>query len=200
MERGNAAPPACHGARATPSSFSLHFAKRGEMERRSAQHLLLGRALRHAAPSGAPSRRSSRASVPSLDYKHRSRVIGCRAARFANEGCFLARRNSRYLPIPGRASTPGGRTRIHVSQLLAGGHSTSGRSPDAARVPVASRQRGRRTSGLSRHRSIGAASPAPAPVRPAITTPHESAPRWTRWRNISKIEECCQAEGWSARR
>ena len=33
-----------------------------------------------------------------------------------------------------------------VSRLPAGGRSTSGRSPDAARVPVASRQRGRRPS------------------------------------------------------
>jgi hypothetical protein len=32
-----------------------------------------------------------------------------------------------------------------VSRLPAGGRGASGRSPDAARVPVASRQRGRRT-------------------------------------------------------
>jgi len=39
-------------------------------------------------------------------------------------------------PIPGASVRNGEGPHIRVSQLLAGGHSAPGRSPDAARVPA----------------------------------------------------------------
>jgi hypothetical protein len=73
-----------------------------------------------------------------------------------------------------------------VSQLLAGDRCVPGRSPDAARVrAVRQHARGRRTGEGpelpgARHQRSCAESPAPPLVRPAITTPHESAPQRTR--------------------
>ncbi len=69
-----------------------------------------------------------------------------------------------------------------VSQLLAGDHSVPGRSPDAARVPVASRQRGRRPStrpGIAGRRlpDLRTCSPVPPPACSTIKTPLDGAPR-----------------------
>ena len=62
-----------------------------------------------------------------------------RAAHFGNVGCSLllisrGRPGPGFCPIPGASVRNGEGPHIHVSQLLAGGRSTSGRSPDAARV------------------------------------------------------------------
>ena len=86
------------------------------------------------APSGAPSRRSSRAfrvdpkKSESRKPRHRQSGRAFRGSRGAPQAGFPVSAHSRASVL-----TDGGPA-IHVSQLLAGNRSVPGRSPDAARV------------------------------------------------------------------
>ena len=90
-----------------------------------------------------------------------------------------------FTAAPGRAFSSA--LSAAVSQLLAGDRCVPGRSPDAARVrgceprPRAPHRRRPGIAGRPPPKEF-ACSPAPPSIRPAITTPHESAPQRTRWR------------------
>ena len=111
----------------------------------------------------------------------------------ANDACALAsRRSTAAFSLRRRAALSSGsrghaqRTAVgpNVSLLQAGGHSTPGRSPAAARdgaceAPARAPHRPKTGNCPVPATGLDAASPTPPPVRPAVTTPHESAPRRT---------------------
>jgi len=157
------------------------------MERRSAQHLgYVDASHRGAAPLGAPSRRFPQDRWPEDSFRSASSAPG------------RAFRECGLLLQPGPTDIPHSRVRgihtssegphIPVSQLLAGGRSTSGRSPDAARVRLLRRAaRGRRTKraqGIAPRRPpepwkrISASTLRPAPPQDASW----SAPLRAGWR------------------
>jgi len=91
-----------------------------------------------------------------------------------------------FTAMPGRASVGGPISEPPtVSQLLAGGRSASGRSPGMARVrgceprPRAPHRPRPGIAGRRPGRRYGASPPHPF-LRPALTTPHDSAPRRSR--------------------
>jgi hypothetical protein len=90
-----------------------------------------------AAPSGAPSRRLPVRSPSTHPSDWSGAEVHRRSGR-AFRGCGFSFSNPAPVsaPFQRRASAAAKEPHIHVSQLLAGGRSTSGRSPDAARAPA----------------------------------------------------------------
>jgi hypothetical protein len=152
--------------------------KRGEMERRLTHPFSNARSSRTAPRLSALHRGVIRVtSMSCLDSDIRVRVIG--VGPRISWMWVVPKTLPRYLPIAGRASAAAKDPNIPVSQLLAGGRSTPGRSPDAARVPALRRPaRGRRTSragDFSRHGRWSRWTESP--IQPSSLLRHQDASR-----------------------
>ena len=101
--------------------------------------------MRGAAPSGAPSRRSSRASVVEpmlLTIGAASSAVGPRQSRIAG---LVLEPASRFLPIPGRASSPAEDPQLTSASSWQEAVVPPGGAPTPPECVAANHARGRRT-------------------------------------------------------